>query len=280
MMGIKKDFSKDPIDYQKIRRADVHKPKGSFYKKDHIKKFSVLESQITEIALDKDSDKLLIFLHGGAFISGPSKLHWDTAKKIAKNTNHTIWVCDYPKAPENKISKISENVDAIYHAALEQYDANQIYFMGDSVGGTLIIGLTQRLINKQLALPNKIIAISPVMDASMTNPDIGAVDQRDPMLSKKGLLSAKIMCSENNHLKDPMISPLYGSFEGFPPTILYIAENDITYPDQKIAVEKLLEANVKLDLIDGKNMPHIWPLLPVMKEAKTSLDKIIETLNN
>lgn len=35
-----------------------------------------------------------------------------------------------------------------------------------------------------------------------------------------------------------------------------------------------------IEVIIGKNMPHIWPLLPVMKEAKRSLNEIIKTLNN
>ncbi len=30
--GLKKTFSKDPIDFQKIRKEDVYYPKGSFFK--------------------------------------------------------------------------------------------------------------------------------------------------------------------------------------------------------------------------------------------------------
>jgi len=118
------------------------------------------------------------------------------------------------------------------------------------------------------------------MDASMSNPEIEKVDGTDPMISKKGILSAKKMCVENNDLKNPMISPLYGNFKNFPRTILFLAENDITYPDQKLAIQKLMKAEVNHEIIEGKNMPHIWPLLPIMKEAKTSLNEIIKILNS
>ena len=87
---------------------------------------------------------------------------------------------------------------------------NKITFIGDSVGGTLIASLTQRLIIKDIQLPEKIILVTPVMDASMSNPDIVKVDNIDPMLSKIGVLSAKKMCAENNDLKNVMISPLLG----------------------------------------------------------------------
>ena len=280
LKGLKKDFSKDPIDFKKIRKQDVPYPKGSFFKKHPLRRFKVSDSLITEIGIDGDSDNLLIFIHGGAFISGPAQHHWDTAKTIAKQTNNAIWMCDYPKAPENKITKISENVDSIYNAALQSYPPNQISIIGDSAGGTLVTSLMQRLIKNQMQLPSKIILISPVMDASMTNPEIEKVDAIDPMLSKAGVLSAKKMCVEDNNLKSELISPLYGTFYNFPPTVLFLAENDITYPDQKLAVEKLIEAGVNLEIIEGKNMPHIWPFLPVMKEAKTALKEIIRILNN
>ncbi len=280
LKGIKKDFSKAPIDFRKIRKEDVHYPKGRFFKQNKIRNFKVLDSLITEIGLNQNSDKLLIFIHGGAFISGPAQHHWDSLKKIAKQTNYKIWMCDYPKSPENKISKISENIDSIYNVALKKFLPNKISFIGDSVGATLIVSLIQRLIVKDRKLPEKIILITPVMDASMSNPEIEKVDNIDPMLSKIGVLSAKKMCAENNDLKNVMISPLFGNFDKFPHTILFLAENDIFYPDQKLAVKKIINARINLELIEGENMPHIWPFLPVMKEAKESLNEIIEILKS
>jgi len=280
LKGLKKDFSKDPIDFKKIRKGDVRFPTGKFFRRNIMRTFKISDSLITEIGLNRNSDKLLIFIHGGAFISGPAQHHWNSVKKIAKQTKYKIWMCDYPKSPENKISEISKNIDSIYDIALEQFQPNKISFIGDSVGGTLIASLTQRLIVKDIKLPEKIILITPVMDASISNPDIEKIDDIDPMLSKIGVLSAKRMCVENGDLKNVMISPLFGNFNKFPRTILFLAENDIFYPDQKLAVKKIVDAKINLELIEGKNMPHIWPFLPVMKEAKTSLNEIIRIINN
>ncbi|WP_299800273.1 alpha/beta hydrolase fold domain-containing protein [uncultured Maribacter sp.] len=280
LKGLKRDFSKDPIDFTKIRKEDVYHPKGVFFKTNILREFKVSDTVIHEVGLNKKFEKLLIFVHGGAFISGPAQHHWDTLKKIAQQTDYKIWMCNYPKAPENKIALISENIDAVYELALKAYAPNQITIIGDSAGGTLAISLMQRLVKKNIKRPSKIILISPVMDASMSNPEIEKVDGTDPMISKKGILSAKKMCVENNDLKNPMISPLYGNFKSFPRTILFLAENDITYPDQKLAIQKLMKAKVNHEIIEGKNMPHIWPLLPIMKEAKTSLNEIIIILNS
>lgn len=280
LKGIKKDFSKEPINFKKIRKTNVHHPGGLFFKENQLATFKVCDSLITEIGMDVNSAKLLIFIHGGAFISGPAQHHWNALKNIVKRTNYRVWMCDYPKAPEAKIEQIAANIDQVYKAALAKYQPGQISFIGDSAGGTLVAGLIQRLIKSNRKLPQKIILLSPVFDASMSNPEIELVEDSDPMLSKVGVLSAKKMCLINDDLKNIMISPLYGSFEKFPKTILFLAEKDITYPDQKLAVKKLTDAAIDIEVNVGANMPHIWPLLPVMKEAKKSFDQIIEILKN
>jgi len=281
LIGIKKYFSKDPINFKKLRKRDIHHPHNTIFKNNLVRTFRVLNTPITEVKRNKISKNLLIFIHGGAFILGPSKHHWDTIEEIAKQTNHTIWICDYPKAPESKISVMSENMDLVYNTALCKFPSNQISLMGDSVGGTLAIALTQRLVHRKVKLPIRMMLISPVMDATLSNPQIGVIDKIDVMLSKKGLYSAMKMCAENNDLKNVMISPINGSFDQFPNTILFLGENDITYPDQQLVIQKLIKASVNIEVIVGNKMPHIWPLLPFMKEAKIALkEKIIDRLNS
>ncbi|MEM9075742.1 MAG: alpha/beta hydrolase [Bacteroidota bacterium] len=269
----------NPIDYQALRKNDVYMPRVVFFRANTVT-FKVRKTRVTEIKPKAKSEKLLIYIHGGAFVSGPSEHHWNSIKKIAKKTDYTIWMCDYPKAPEHIITEISQNIDMIFQEALQHFSSNKITLMGDSVGGTLCITLVQRAIEKNLEIPLRLVLISPVVDATMSNPEIEEIDIDDPMLSKTGVLSAKIMCAGTTSLKNPAISPIYGSFEKFPTTMLYLAENDITYPDQRRMVKRMLVASVQVKVNIGKEMPHIWPLLPVMKESKVSMKEIIRELNS
>lgn len=43
LKGLKKDFSKDPINFKKIRKEDVHHPKGRFFKHNQLQSFKVLK---------------------------------------------------------------------------------------------------------------------------------------------------------------------------------------------------------------------------------------------
>ena len=276
--GIKKIFTQSFIDYEKLRKMDVPIPKNKFFATKKGSTFFVAKSKITEISSAANSNQLIVFIHGGAFVSGPAQYHWDAIEKMAKATDYTIWMCAYPKAPEHKIFEISNNIDLVYELATKKYSADSITLVGDSAGGTLIIALVQRLIQKGGALPSKTVLISPALNASFENPKIDTIDKKDPFLSKKGVLSAMKMCVDDDDFKNPNISPIYGSFKGFPPTFLFIAERDITYPDQLLFHKELENAKVKNTVFVGEGMLHNWPLLPIIKESKIALNKLIAIL--
>lgn len=273
--GVKKEFQKDPVDYYRLREENVTTPHPKKFKPHSYTKFFIGEAEISEIAPQQDGDALIIYCHGGAFVYGPVDYHWDSVRALADKTGNKVWMVSYPKAPENDIEKISHSIDSVYTRAIETYPSKSVILAGDSVGGTLITALVQRLVLKEQKLPSLLILISPVVDATFSNPEIEKIDPKDPILSKRGALSAKKLAAAGRDLRDPFLSPLYGSFKGFPPTVLFIAENDITGADQELAAEKMREQHVDLEVYFGKGMPHIWPILPVMKEAKAAFSEII-----
>jgi acetyl esterase/lipase len=277
--GIKKQFSESPINFRKIRENDVHRPTKGLLRKFETTTFKINESSITVIRKTSRPKRLLLYVHGGAFVAGPGRHHWDFLETLVDKTIFSSWLCNYPKAPEHRINLISDNLDEVYAFALSHYAPENIVLMGDSVGGTLAIALVQRLIKNQQPLPSKLILLSPVLDASFSNPAITAIEPMDPMLSIAGAKSAKQLCSIAGDLTDPRLSPLYGSYKGFPETHLFAGELDITYPDQELFAQRLKKTNENFSLVIGKGMPHIWPLLPVMKEAKQARNQLISLLN-
>lgn len=277
--GLKKIFSQNPIPFHQLRKDDLHFPKPSGFSPHQFKTFKILKSEVSEIKPSEPNGHLVIYVHGGAFVYGPVDYHWAAAKKIVSKTRCTLWMVNYPKAPENKIETISENIRKVYYKAVEQFHSENIILIGDSVGASLILSLVQNFIEEKTEYPSNLILISPVMDASFSNPEIDEIENLDPILAKAGALSAKKMCAVNNDLRDQEISPINGSFENFPRTLLFMAEKDITYPDQKLAVQKMKDAGVDLDIVDGKGMPHNWPILPYLKEGKIAFKKIINEIN-
>lgn len=280
LKGIKKIFAHDPILYQKLRKEDIHQAPKRLLKGTNSSSFTLLKSKVTVVEAQQApaSNYLLLFFPGGAFVSGPNATAWLSLGTLVSKTGVTGWLVDYPKAPEHQLPEVGENVEAIYTKALEQYAPECIFLMGDSAGGQVILSLTQRLIQKGLPLPQQLIAVSPIMDMSVDNPAIAAVDPLDPMLSKAGVHSANQMAVGQGDLKDPQFSPLYGDFEGFPPVTIFLAEQDILYPDACLGVEKMKAAGVEVQDIVGKEMFHVWPFMPLMKEGVEALGQIEEVI--
>lgn len=191
LKGVKTEFRKDPIDYLKLRKQDVHQPGHGQFNPNKINQVRIEESLITEIQPQKANDHLILFCPGGAFVYGPVQHHWEAAKSLISKTGCNLWLIDYPKAPEHKIDRISGNMDTIYNRAIEKYSGEKLILLGDSVGATLILALVQRLIQQKKNLPALLVLISPVMDATFSNPAIAEIDKIDPILSKAGVLSAK-----------------------------------------------------------------------------------------
>ena len=137
----------------------------------------------------------------------------------------------------------------------------------------------QRAIVNKWRIPKKLFLVCPVCDATFQNPEITTIEKKDIMLATKGVISAKKMCAGKYELNNGMMSPIYASFTQFPKTILYLAENDITYADQKLLVNKLANDSISHKVYLGVAMPHIWPYLPFMPESKKALQDITSEIN-
>lgn len=280
LKGEKKSWSQDPIDYHKKRKQDIHAPNTKLLLGSTFETKELCNSRVTSIIpKNTHTDFLLLYCHGGAFVYGPTRENWIAIAKIAKQARSHAWMVDYPKAPENTIKMITESIYQVYLEAIKTYNPSKIILIGDSVGGNLIMTLTQRLLKEGHKLPNRLIAITPMVDASLTNPKIEKIDLIDPILSIKGVKSAKKMCAGQLTLKDEMISPVYGNFNNFPPMHLFTATNDICTPDQELLIDKVKESDGVIEVITGKGMPHIWPILPILSEAKTAIKKIVSIIN-
>ena len=278
--GIKKIFSHDPILYKKLRKDDILSPSKRLLKGTTARSFKIKNSTITEL-VPSDTPKsnyLLLFCPGGGFVAGPNSTVWPSLRILLKNTGITGWMVNYPKAPEHQLSEVATNADAIYAKALEEYPPERILLIGDSAGAQVVLTLTQRLLAKKLALPQRIIVVSPIMDLSVDNPAITAIDLLDPILSKVGVHSANTMAVGAGDLKDPQYSPLFGEFKGFPPIDVFLAEHDIFYPDSLLGVDKMKAVGVAVNVVIGEKMMHDWPYMPVMKEATEALEQIEEII--
>jgi acetyl esterase/lipase len=117
------------------------------------------------------------------------------------------------------------------------------------------------------------MAGSPASDLSKTGDSYytnAGVDNR--LVGYEGLLESLVKLYANGRdLKDPLLSPIYGEFRGFPPTFLVSGTRDLFLSNTVRVQQKLLQAGVPALLEVEESQSHADYLLAANADAPESI---------
>lgn len=221
----------------------------------------------------------VLYLHGGGYISECSTYQWKFVNRLADETDAEIIVPDYPLAPWHTYE---ETYDLLYDWYVPWQYGNEsriIVIMGDSAGGGLALGFTEYLRKMDAPLPNAVILISPWIDLSMTNPEIGDYEDEDPMLDIGTLQAAADAWAGGTALTDYRLSPIYGDLNELPDVTILTGTRELLYPDATLLYDRLLDAGNYAALIVGEGMNHDYPLLPI-PEGRAAIHQIADRITS
>ena len=85
----------------------------------------------------------LLYFHGGGYVNGITKYHWDFSGKIAEETKCSVTLPVYPLAPEYTITPV-------YEQALCKSNPDNLIIMSDSASGGMTLALAQYLKEKKI----------------------------------------------------------------------------------------------------------------------------------
>lgn len=278
MMRYKKPYECYNIDLKKARKDNIGTPRKGMCSGCKLSSEKIGENNVWHLHPKKRSNQnVILYFHGGGYIEGMVKEQWKTIAKIAALTGSKVVIPDYPLAPENTYKDVFSMISATYEKVLESTSAENISFIGDSAGGGLLLSFAMLLRNEGRPLPKKLVALSPWVDISMTNPEMEAIEKYDPMLAIPGIKRAGEMYAAGADLTNFLVSPLYGNLKGLPPMHIFAGTHDILFPDEKLYVENAREAGVEIYYYEYPKMVHCWMFLPI-QEAKTTIKQIVNIL--
>ncbi|MEO6392194.1 MAG: alpha/beta hydrolase [Pyrinomonadaceae bacterium] len=229
---------------------------------------------------ENTSGKYLIYLHGGAYVNSFAAQHWGFMSKLVQRLNCTIVAPDYPHAPEYFVHDTSDLVLQVYRETIAAAGgSSKVYLMGDSSGGGIALALAQRLREEGIGQPGYIVLLSPWLDATLSNPEIPAIDKIDPFLGVVGMKWSGRAYAHNLDPTNYLVSPVYGSLQGLAPISVFIGTRDILLPDCRKLQARALAEGVVLDYHEYDGMVHNWMLVP-LPESKRVLNTIVERLSH
>ncbi len=219
---------------------------------------------------------VIMHCHGGGYSTGSSLYARTLTSKLAESTSMDVLSFDYRLAPENPYpAAVEDAVKAWNYLMLLGYGARDVVLTGDSAGGNLALALVLKLKQEGRLLPRGMVLMSPWTDLTSSGRSFQTKAEVDPVLDS-GYIDRMIHAyAEGQDLTEPMISPLFGDFGGFPPIYIQVGENEILLSDSLRLHKKLIESNVsvKIDVCPG--MWHVFQMSPV-KAAWSAMDKNAE----
>lgn len=219
---------------------------------------------------------VILYCHGGGYSTGSSLYARSITTKLANAASMDVFSFDYRLAPENPYPAATEDaMKAWNHLMLHGYGARDVIVAGDSAGGNLALSLVNKLKQENRLLPRGLVLFSPWTDLTCSGKTYETRKMVDPILSKKYIEDMIQNYAPGENLDNPLISPLFGSFEGFPPTYIQVGDNEILLADAISLQKKMLRANVSVKLDVFKGMWHVFQMAP-FKKALEAMDKSAE----
>lgn len=235
-----------------------------------------------EKLLPVNTSRLLINLHSGAYVLEKGHAGMREGLALASRLGINVVSVDYRMPPSHPFPAALEDVISVYSALLDTRSPEELIIGGISAGGGLAMAVVHRLNQLNILKPAVLYGVNEWTDLTKTGDSLYTLDGIDKNLGNfEGLLkqAARYYVGDED-TKNPLISPLYGDFQGFPPVILFSGTRDLLLSDSVRAHRKLRSAKVAADLHIYEGMSHgdynVVPSAPECHDIEGELQNFID----
>jgi len=218
--------------------------------------------------------RAILYCHGGGYTSGNLGYSRVLSSKLANVTGYDVLSFEYRLAPEFPYpAAVEDALRAWDYLMLQGYGAENVMLAGDSAGGNLALVLCHRLKEARRRLPGALILMSPWTDMTMSGPSYQERAELDPMLTPEYIKAVRTAYAGEHDLRIPSLSPLFGNFSGFPPTLIQVGDHEILYSDAAALAEAMERQGVSCRLEVSEGMWHVFQMFP-MKKATSAMQSV------
>lgn len=226
--------------------------------------------------LDCHAERVLVYFHGGGFVSGSKESHRKVAAHLAKAAGVRALVPDYRLAPMHPFPAQLDDARSLYDWLLARgHHPSKIALAGDSAGANIATGLTLALQQDNRPLPGAVVAFSPWYDMEANGPTFESNDAADLAISRQLVRNIAPMYLGGHSPTDPLANPLYSDPTGLPPMFLTCGSHETLQGsvERFAALARRAGVDVVLDVADG--MQHFYQVMAGrVPEADTGIAEV------
>lgn len=216
-----------------------------------------------------DRRRAILYCHGGGYTSGNLGYSRPLASKFSHTTGWETLSFEYRLAPEHPYPAAVEDAETAWDYLMYLgYGAKNVTVAGDSAGGNLALVLCHRLKAAGRKLPGRLVLLSPWTDMTASGASYTERAELDPSITLDYIQAVRNAYAGGADLQDPMLSPLFGDFAGFPPTLIQVGSNELLYSDAEALRDRMVEAGAVCRMEEWKDMWHVFQMFPIKKAAQ------------
>lgn len=221
-----------------------------------------------------DRRRAILYCHGGGYTSGNLGYSRPLSAKLSSITGWQTLSFEYRLAPEHPFpAAIDDAMKAWDYLMYLGYGAHDIVLAGDSAGGNMALVLCHQLKAAGRKLPGRLVLMSPWTDMTASGKSYTERADIDPTITMDYIKAVRGVYARDNSLTSPLLSPLFGDFSDFPPTLIQVGSNEILLSDSVRLRDRMLMAQVPCKLEVWSNMWHIFQMYP-LKRAGEAMESI------
>lgn len=207
------------------------------------------------------SGRVLLWLHGGAFVLGCADSYRPFAARLARACRCDVIVPDYRLAPEHIFPAAHDDALAALDA-LEGigYAMADVAIGGDSCGANLALAAVQSRVAAERSAPAALWLISPYIDLTHTGDSIVSRAPADPFIDTSGMDDTARTYLGEASPADRRASPLFGPITGMPPAFIQIGSDEVLFDDAARLRDRIEAADGLAVFQEWAGMIHVWPL--------------------
>jgi len=223
-----------------------------------------------------DGMRTILHLHGGGYQCGSPVTVRPITGGLATAARARVFAPDYRRAPEHRFPAAFDDTLASYRWLLSQgIPSTSIAVSGDSAGGGLALALLLALRDSGEPMPACATLISPWTDMLGTGESNRTNVDRCALFNGNSIALASRSYLGDANPRDVRSSPVYGRFDGLPPLLVHVGEDEMIRDDSTRVVEQVRSAGGEAQVAMWPVVPHAWQLYgTLMREARESLSAL------
>ena len=229
----------------------------------------------------RQGETVILYLHGGAYLGGSPRTHRGMLAHLARAGACRIIAIDYRLAPEHPYPGALNDAITAYKALLaQQVKPEDVVIAGDSAGGNLTLVTAIALRDAGVAMPAKLILLSPWTDMTSSGSSFNTRAARERILDVQAIpQAARTFAGSSLDLADPRLSPLFADLHGLPPMLIQVGDDELLLADSTRLADAAHAAKVPVTLQIWPGMWHVWQVLAGwMPEADRAIRQMADFL--